>query len=590
MSSDHVLAFHRFQLDPGRGQLRGESGAIPLTPKAMALLEYLIARAGRLVSKQELLDSLWPRVFVGDGALKVCIREIRRALGEDIKEPRFIETAHRRGYRFIAPIMVLSGSVDHQPSMEVRPATAPIQYARSGRVNIAYQVLGNGPIDVVFVMGWVSHLEYFWKEPSFARFLTRLASFSRLILFDKRGTGLSDPVAQLPTLEQHIEDVRAVMEAVASPRAALLGVSDGGPMCSLFAASYPAKTEALIMIGTSARRLRAPDYPWAPSREQREAFLREVRERWGGPVGIDTRAPSQARNQAFRDWWSAYLRMGASPATAVALTRMNLEIDVRHVLPTIRVPTLVLHRTGDRSVLVEEGRYVASLIPDARFVELAGDDHLPFVGDQEALLDQIQGFLSSTPPRLASSHVLATVVCWEPSFGTARRAASFGALDRLHAIVTGEVQQSGGGRVERSDGHIFGVFDAPARAIRCGRATAAEAERAGLRVRVGVHTGECDAAGGVAGGSVARVCVRVAAVAAPGELLVTRTVVDLVSGSGLKFDDRGKHRLAAGMNWRLFAVGADHSHAFLRQTLAPGAVVGRSGAAARHVRSRRRAS
>jgi pimeloyl-ACP methyl ester carboxylesterase len=272
---------------------------------------------------------------------------------------------------------------------------SPVRYAQSGRVNIAYQVVGSGPIDLVFVMGWVSHLEYFWNEPSFARFLTRLASKTRLILFDKRGTGLSDPVpvSELPTIEQRLEDVRAVMHAAGSERAVLLGVSEGGPLCSVFAATYPQMTEALIMIGSYARRLHAPDYPWGPTEEQREAFCRSIIEEWGGPVGIDDRAPSRANDPAFREWWASYLRNAASPGAAVALTRMNGQIDIRDILPTIRVPTLVLHRRGDRCLKVQEGHYLASHIPSATFVALPGDDHLPFVGNQEEILGEVDRFL-----------------------------------------------------------------------------------------------------------------------------------------------------------------------------------------------------
>ncbi len=240
-----------------------------------------------------------------------------------------------------------------------------MRYARSGEVNIAYQVIGDGPLDLVFVMGWVSHLEYFWNEPSFARFLRRLASFGRLILFDKRGTGLSDavPVAELPTLDERLDDLRAVMDAAGSSRAVLVGVSEGGPLCSLFAATYPEKTEALIMFGSYARRMRDADYPWGPTREERDAFLETIVREWGGPVGLDTRGPSRLDDPAFREWWASYLRMGASPGAAVALTRMNAEIDVRDLLPSIQVPTLVLHRTGDQCLKVEEGRYLASRIP-----------------------------------------------------------------------------------------------------------------------------------------------------------------------------------------------------------------------------------
>src|ERR1044071_5615007 len=275
MVLDSVLKFDQFQLDRAGGTLLGHVGPVPLTPKALALLEYLAARPGRLVTKQELLDAIWPGVYVADGALKVCIREIRRALGDDARTPRIIETAHRRGYRFIAAVTEVSASTTGgrtlsgpAPRATVSPGIPDpiaVRYARSGDVNIAYQVLGDGPTDLVFVMGWVSHLEYYWREPSFSRFLRRLAGFSRLILFDKRGTGLSDPVTEMPTLEQRMDDVRAVLDAVGSRRAAPLGVSEGGPMCALFAATYPSRTEALVMVGTYARRTSAPDYPWAPT-------------------------------------------------------------------------------------------------------------------------------------------------------------------------------------------------------------------------------------------------------------------------------------------------------------------------------------
>jgi len=404
-------------------------------------------------------------------------------------------------------------------------------------------------------MGWVSHLEYFWNEPSFARFLRRLAGFSRLILFDKRGTGLSDRIADLPSLEERMEDVRAVLNAVGSRRAVLLGVSEGGPMCSLFAATYPDQTEALIMIGTYARRLRAPDYPWAPTHEEREAFCREILERWGGPVGIETRAPSMAADPAFREWWATYLRMGASPAAAVALTQMNAQIDVRHVLPTIRVPTLVLHRTGDRCLLVEEGRYVASLIPGARFVELPGDDHLPFVGDQDALLDEIERFLKVERARGESNRVLATILCATLS-GSRPVRPTPSEIDRLQVLVAAETQRFRGRDLKRAGDRAFSAFDGPARAIRCGRSIVDEASHRGMALGIGLHTGEWDTLRAVGEGPVAAAAARIAALARPGDVLVSRTVVDLVGGSGFQFSDRGTHGLAAGEEAQpLFAVG-----------------------------------
>jgi DNA-binding winged helix-turn-helix (wHTH) protein/pimeloyl-ACP methyl ester carboxylesterase/class 3 adenylate cyclase len=556
-----TLAFGECELDRASGRLRRRGQIVPITPKAYDVLAYLVEHAGRLVTKPELFDALWPDVFVGDAALKVCIREIRKALDDDAQVPRYIETAHRRGYRFIAP--VTSDIVERSRPSEVhRPSDGPVasrlpfdvpetHYARSGDVNIAYQVIGDGPIDLVFVMGWVSHLDCFWTEPGFARFLRRLAEFSRVVLFDKRGTGLSDRVGALPTLEQRMDDVRAVMAAAGSREAVLLGVSEGGPMCSLFATTYPEKTRALVMIGTYAKRIRADDYPWAPTRDAREAFFEEIRTKWGGPVGIETRAPSRATDPAFRAWWSHYLRQGASPGAALTLTQMNAEIDVRDVLPLVRVPTLVLHRTGDRCLLVDEGRYVASLVPGAQFVELPGDDHLPFVGDQDAIVDEVSRFVTAAARREPHDRVLATVLC-------ATLDGPRGAADNrsLAAHVRREVAWlRGRGLTFTSDG-FFAAFDGPARAIACARALAVATGRFKACGRFGLHTGECDVlAGGRAAGVAVERARAVCELAAHGEVLVSRTVTDLVAGSGVAFGDRGVHSLTPGGEaWRLFAV------------------------------------
>jgi pimeloyl-ACP methyl ester carboxylesterase/DNA-binding winged helix-turn-helix (wHTH) protein len=394
------ISFSPFYLDSSAGLVFRGSESVNLRPKAFALLQYLAERPGQLVTKEELLAAIWPDVFVEEAVLKVAIGEIRRALGDASREPQFIETAHRRGYRFIAPVKPVTRIREipvheHGPRL-VPPVFPETRYARSGSINIAYQVFGEGPRDLVFVMGWVSHLEYFWTEPSFARFLRRLGSFSRVILFDKRGTGMSDrvPLTQLPGLEQRMDDVRAVMDAAGSKRAVLCGVSEGAAMSALFAATWPEKTDGLVMIGPYAKRIRDRTYPWGPTEAERECFLDEIRESWGGPVGLEERAPSMAADPDFRRWWAAYLRMAASPGAAVALTRMNSQADIRSVLPKVRVSTLVLHRTGDRCLRVEEGRFVASRIAGARFLELPGDDHLPFVGDQDSILNEIDTFLA----------------------------------------------------------------------------------------------------------------------------------------------------------------------------------------------------
>ena len=434
-----------------------------------------------------------------------------------------------------------------------------VHYARSGEVNIAYQVIGDGPFDLVFVMGWISHLEYFWSEPSFARFLRRLASFSRVILFDKRGTGLSDrvPLEQLPTLEQRMDDVRAVMEAVGCDRAVLCGVSEGGPMCSLFSATYPEKTIALVMIGCYARRLKGAGYPWGPTEADQELFFDDIRKHWGGPVGLEKRAPSAASDPAFRDWWAAYLRRGASPGAALTLTKMNSEIDIRHVLPTVRVPTLVIHRTGDQVFSIEEGRYLAGNIPGSEFIELPGIDHLPFVGDQDAIIDAIELFLTGMRHAEEVDRVLATVQVAKVIGPASKVADSLWGdlLERHQSFVRKEVEMFKGRAVEVTKEGLLATFDGPARAVRAACAISDSARRLGIELQTGLHTGECDMMNDRVNGRAVEIATQVAAQSAIGEVLVSSTVKDLIAGAGIRFGERGARALAGGLGeWRLFAV------------------------------------
>jgi pimeloyl-ACP methyl ester carboxylesterase/DNA-binding winged helix-turn-helix (wHTH) protein len=562
--------FGPFRLDTGGQELLLGGRPVSLTPKSYETLLALVEGAGRVMSRDELMARVWPDQFVEENNLSQSVSALRKALQEAGGEfAAAIETVPRRGYRFRPAVSVKqsaarsglgagalaatgegAGSIppsaaDAAPSPSVTPET---RYAHSGDVNIAYQVIGDGPLDVVFVMGWVSHLEYFWKEESFGRFLRRLASFSRLILFDKRGTGLSDrvPLNELPTLEQRMDDVRCVMEAAGSERAALVGVSEGGPMSALFAATYPERTAALVMIGTYAKRLRAPDYPWAPTVEQREHFFEEMREHWGGPVGIEERAPSKADDPAFRNWWAEYLRMGASPGAAVALTKMNAEVDVRHVLPTVRVPTLVLHRAGDRCLKVEEGRYVAGLIPGAKYVELPGDDHLPFAGDQDAILDEIEEFLTGVRHVREPDRVLATLL-FARIVDSPRHAAERGAerwlemIQRFRGHVSRKIAWFRGREVDVAGKGPLAVFDGPARAVRCACAVGEYAALLGIEMRTGLHTGEVDLLeGNGVGGVAVEVGRGIREQAGPGEVLVSHTVRDLVAGSGLSFEERGE--------------------------------------------------
>ncbi|HEY6403172.1 MAG TPA: alpha/beta fold hydrolase [Blastocatellia bacterium] len=557
--------FGRFRIDASKRLLFEGNELVTLTPKAFDTLLALVENRGTVLSKEELMRLVWAEQFVEENNLAQNIHSIRKSLGEGSEGVKYIETIPRRGYRFVANVEVLTeaqpGPPIARPTVAGKPKT---QYATStGGVNIAYQVIGEGPLDLVFVMGWVSHLEYSWQEPSFARFLTRLASFSRLILFDKRGTGLSDPVplSELPTLEQRVTDVQAVMDAVGSKRAALLGVSEGGPMCGLFAATHPERTESLVMIGSYARRLWAEDYPWGPTERERADFMYEMKRDWGGPIGIEERAPSMAGDPQFREWWGTYLRMGASPAAAMALTRMNAEVDVRSVLPSIRVPALVIHRKDDACLPVEGGRFVASRIPGAKYVELEGKDHLPFAGDQDEILDEIEEFLTGARAGAGAERLydrmLTTVlfVLFDDSLapGAAQNRQEVEALHSMH--TRRELALFRGKEIELTNGRLFATFDGPARAIRCAQAIIDAAARLGLRARAGLHTGECDILGEQIGGLTVQFGESVARLASFGEVLISRTVKDLVAGSGIELEPRDKHALEnLPGKWRLFAA------------------------------------
>lgn len=439
---------------------------------------------------------------------------------------------------------------------------AKTKYTRSGDIHIAYQAVGEGPLDLVYVQGWVSHVELAWEEPTLARFLRRLASFSRLIAFDKRGTGLSDrvPNDQLPTLEERMDDLRAVMDAVGSERAALCGVSEGGNLCALFAATYPERTTALVMYGTFAKRIWSPDYPWAPTPEEREQAYELVESGWGSLMDLSHYVPSKISDVAFAQRLAKYCRRSASPGAAVALLRMNTEIDIRVILPTIRVPTLVIHRTGDRDANVEEGRWLAARITGARFIELPGDDHFPWIGDQDAILDEIQEFLTGVRPTPESDRELSTLLFTDIASST-ELITRIGdrawqeLLERHHAMVREEIARFKGREVDTAGDGFFATFDGPARAVRCALSVVGAGQQLGIKIRAGLHTGEIQLMGPKICGIALHIGARVAAIAKPGEVLVSRTVKDLVAGSGIRFADRGTHVLkGVSGEWHLFAA------------------------------------
>jgi len=439
----------------------------------------------------------------------------------------------------------------------------PTHYAKSGDTSIAYQVVGDGPIDLVLVLGFATHLELQWEGAPFSRFCERLGSFSRLILFDKRGTGLSDPVTEVPTLETRIDDVRAVMDAVGSERAALFGVSEGGPMSITFAASHPERATALVLHGAMARTTEAPDYPWgSPVEALRESAAEFIAPYWGRePEGtLELFSPSFAGDPRAVDLAARLQRNAASPAMVQQILEMFLGTDVRAILPTIHVPTLVIHRRGDRVVNWRAGRDLADRIAGSRYVELEGIDHLPWAGDSEAVIGEAQEFLTGARSAAEPERVLATVM-FTDICGSTERAAKLGdalwrdILEAHHAAVRRDLERFRGREVKTLGDGSLATFDGPARAIQCGHAIAATARSLGLEERIGIHSGEVEMMDDDVGGIAVHIAARVGALAGAGEVLVTSTVKDLVAGSNIRFEDRGAQQLKGVPDeWRLYAA------------------------------------
>ena len=489
---------------------------------------------------------------------------VREALTDDPRSPQYIETAHRRGFRFIGP------------SADVRQPTprTKTKYAKSGGVNIAYQVVGDGPVDLVMVPGWTSNVEGWWELPASTAFYERLATFCRLIVFDKRGTGMSDPfpLDQPPTLEQRMDDVRAVMDAAGFERAVLFGYSEGGPMSLLFAATYPERTVALILHGTFAKQewhdtfaARLADTP-----EQLEAL---VEERWAeGWPGLDVWAPTFAASEENRQAFARFMRQAASPAAAAAILRMSWEIDVRPILPAIHVPTLILHRREERAIGVSHARYLADHIPEAKYVEMPGVDHLLYAGDHETIAETVEEFLTGS--RHARKAGVVTTVLLIDVVDSAGRASDLGGrawrnlLERHQALVRREVRRFRG-REAAGDRYVA-TFDGPIRALRCALRVRDASRELRLQVRTSVHTGECEFQNDWVNGTTVRIAAQILAAAAPGEIWVSGTTKDLVPGSGIEFEDRGLHILGdIPRQWPLFIVNSPDGSATRRSRSLP---------------------
>jgi class 3 adenylate cyclase len=436
------------------------------------------------------------------------------------------------------------------------------RYAKTGDIHIAYQVVGDGPVDMVLATEFWHSIEVQWDQPDLAAFLERLASFARLISFDQRGSGVSDPVSlrELTSLDLWMDDINVVMDEVGSESAVLYGIGGGGTMSMLFAATHPHRVSGLILVNSFARLSRAPDYPWGRAPELEDDVLDVMRTGWGRGVFLDQIAPSRVGDEAFRQWWARYQRIGASPGTVLSMRQMLDQIDVRDVLPSIRAPTLVLHRAETTWNRVEHGRYLAEHIPGARLVEVPGIDYFSFIGDSEAILTEIENFVAGIVGPPESNRQLSTVL-FTDIVGSTKLAAEIGdrrwreVLEAQRTLVRHELARFQGREIDTAGDGFFASFDGPARAVRCACVLRDAVRPLGIEIRAGLHTGEVEVLREGLAGVAVHIGQRVLAEAEPGEILVSSTVKDLTAGSGLEFEDRGPRALKGVPDeWRLFAV------------------------------------
>jgi len=497
------------ELDEQLYEVRRDGTPVSLEPQAFDVLVHLVRNHDRVVSKEELMDTIWGGRFVSETAVTSRIKQVRRALGDDGNAQRVIRTLHGRGYRFVADVAELTGmrrsgsDVEPGQAITVQPppgSDAPIQYTVSDGLHIAYQVTGGGGIDIVLIPGFISHLDLDWQDPRHAHFLERLGTMGRLIRFDKRGTGMSDRPSGVPDLETRMHDVIAVMDAVGSERAVLVGYSEGGPMAIMMAAMRPERVHSLVLYGSYARRVRAEDYPWALPAEERAAYAEALVSTWDWEADIVYRCPSA--DKPMQEWWSRRMRAAATPGTVRALLHMNSLVDVRSLLPGVTLPTLLVHRRGDQLAFVEESRYMADRIPGAQLIELDGDDHF-VAGDPDQILDAFEPFITSTP-RPEHHLALAAVV----------RVAGLAA-----PRVVGELVAAGGRLRHAASGDEVVLFDGPATGVRA----VGHVLRPGAAVGAGLAIAEVAVDGGPVSGPGVDDALRLGADAGHGELLVNPT-------------------------------------------------------------------
>jgi pimeloyl-ACP methyl ester carboxylesterase len=547
---DVIYTFGDCEIDTARFELSRGGQTSAVEPQVLELLIFLIDRRDRVVARDEMFETIWKGRVVSDATLSSRIKAARQAIGDDGTQQLYIKTIHGRGFRFVGKVEARDAAEPSKQAsghtasaVERRPVT---RYAKSGDVHIAYHLFGEGPVNLVLTPGFVSNIDNYWDDPNLARWLTQLGRLARVAMFDKRGTGMSDRVSTLPGMDERMDDVRAVMEAVGFDTAYIMGISEGGSLATVFAAHYPQLCLGLILYGSFAQFRY-----WFSDGASLQRLFDYVESDWGSGKSLSQFAPSMADDAAFIEWWGKFERFGATPGGAIALMKMNSLIDISDILPTIHVPTLVIHRSNDILIDVEAGRHLAKHITGAKYLEIPGRDHLPWVGlNRDEIIEAIRSFVEGSEKPEAPSRVLATILLLWLDETAARDIATI-----EESTLRNAFKHFRATRIEQRAQALVATFDGPARALGCAVSLSRLLRRERLQYRMGIHTGEISLATDTLKGTAVDIAADVANHAGDNTIMVSRTVHDLVAGSGVELLDCEEHELRSiSQAWRLFRV------------------------------------
>lgn len=545
--NEMIYTFGDYRIDSDLFQISRGNGTVPVEPQVLELLIHLIENRDHVVTRDELLEKIWKGRVVSDTTLSSRIKTARKIIGDDGTRQDLIKTIHGRGFRFVGDVEVHApcrSNHENEFSAIPRPAT---HYAKSGDIHVAYHLFGNGPVNLVLTPGFVSHIDNYWDQPDFNRQLRQIGNAARVAMFDKRGTGLSDKVDALPGMDERMDDVRAVMDAVGFDSAFLMGISEGGSLAALFAAHHPDRCDGLILYGSFAQFKH-----WIPDEASLQRLFDYIETDWGSGKSLPQFAPTVANDPDVVEWWGKFERLGGTPGATISLMKMNSQIDISDVLPSIQVPTVVIHRNEDVLIDFEAGRQLAGQIPGAKLVELSGRDHLFCAGDnKDEITRAIVDFLKAPTKRKNFNRVLATIVLvryGKKSAGRINGDLAASVNDELRSFRADHITPQG------ADG-IAATFDGPGRALECACSLSLLLSNAGIDHRIGLHAGEVNLEGHTPEGAAMDIVGDVAAHAGNNEVLVSRTMNDLVAGSGVALRDAGVFSLdSINQDWHLFQV------------------------------------